>query len=161
MADEWTQPAAPPAPLFTGQKEKDFVKQVADEVLERVVGQAIMYYPISIEDTNFHPLYGEAIEKTFLPPVRVYALVELTEFITETTDLGVDHRSTIVVNFHKRRLTEDQNLYVREGDFVLYDDTYYEIVMIGEPKRLFGQMDSRVEISATCIRARDGKFNAK
>ena len=77
MADnEWTQPDAPPPPLFLGEKERDFVKQVNDELIERIVGQGIFYYPISMEHTNFHPLYGEAIEKTFLPPVRVYALVE-------------------------------------------------------------------------------------
>jgi len=67
MADnEWTQPDAPPPPLFLGKKERDFVKQVNDELIERIIGQGIFYYPISMEHTNFHPLYGEAIEKTFL-----------------------------------------------------------------------------------------------
>ena len=65
------------------------------------------------------------------------------------------------VNFHKRRLTEDQDLFVREGDFVRYGDIYYEIVKTNEPKQLFGQIDSRFEISAECIRARDGLFNAE
>jgi hypothetical protein len=30
--------------------------------------------------------------------------------------------SQITVQFHKRRLEEDQDVYVREGDFVLYGD---------------------------------------
>ena len=34
----------------------------------------------------------------------------------------------INVHFHKRRLTEDQDLFVREGDFVAYGEAYYEIV---------------------------------
>ena len=56
MSDnKWSQPASPPPPLFTGQKEKDFVKQVNDEVIERVVGQTIVYYPISLEHTSFFP----------------------------------------------------------------------------------------------------------
>ena len=63
--DKWSQPAAPPPPLFTGQKEKDLVKQVNDELIERIIGQQILYYPISIEHTNFHSLYGEAVEKTY------------------------------------------------------------------------------------------------
>jgi len=49
MANEWNRPDAPPPPLFTGKKEKDFVKQINDEVIERVIGQGIFYYPISIE----------------------------------------------------------------------------------------------------------------
>ena len=76
MAKKRAQPTQPPPPLFTGKKERDLVKQVNDELIERVIGQQVLYYPISLEHTNFHSLYGEAIEKTYLPPVRVYALVE-------------------------------------------------------------------------------------
>ena len=161
MADnKWKQPKNPPPPLFTGKKEKDLVKQVNDELVERVIGQQILYYPISIENTNFHPIYGEAIEKNFLNPIRVHALVEWQGYETETTNLGVDRRSKIVVHFHKRRLTEDQNLFVREGDFVLYGETFYEIVTLNEPKQLFGQIDQLLEISAECVKSREGLFNA-
>ena len=38
------------------------------------------------------------------------------------------------------RLEEDQNLYVREGDFVLYGDLIYQIMSLNEPKRIFGQI---------------------
>ena len=56
----------PIPPMFFGKKEKDLVKQVNDEIIERVVGQQILYFPIDMSHTNFHTLYGEAIEKTFL-----------------------------------------------------------------------------------------------
>ena len=135
MANEWKRPAAPPPPLFFGKKERDLVKQVNDELIERVIGQQILYYPISLEHTNFHPLYGEAIEKSFLSPIRVYALIVWQGYETETSNLGIDRRPSIVVHFHKRRLTEDQDLYVREGDFVLYGDTHYEITNLNELKR--------------------------
>jgi hypothetical protein len=161
MADnEWSQPEAPP-PLFIGDKEKDFVKQVGDEVIERVIGQTILYYPISFTHTNFHETYGEAIEKTFLPPIRVYAMVDWEGLSTEDTKYGVDKKSSIVVKFHKRRLTEDQNLFVREGDFILYGNIFYEIAVLNEPTQLYGQIDSKYEITANCIRARKGKFNAE
>ena len=58
--DKWSQPAAPPPPMFFGKKERDLVKQVNDELAERVIGQTIIYYPIDISATDFHPLYGEA-----------------------------------------------------------------------------------------------------
>ena len=161
MSNEWEREPAPPPPLFTGKKEKDLAKQVGDEVLERVVGQQVLYYPISVEHTKFHDVYGEAIEKTYLPPVRVYALVEFTNYATEYLEsAGIDKSWEIMVHFHRRRLTEDQNLYVREGDFVLYGDFYYEIVKLSEPKKLFGQIDHSFEIAATCKRARKGLFDA-
>ena len=162
MSDnEWSRPAAPPPPLFLGKKERDLVKQVNDELVEKVIGQQILYYPIDIETTDFHELYGEAIEKTFLPPVRVYALVKFDQDDTSYLDsVGVDNISEITVHFHKRRLAEDQDLFVREGDFVLYGDLYYEIVALSSQRRFFGQVNHTFEISAKCKRARKGLFDA-
>ena len=159
--NKWTQPSNTPPPLFSVKKESDLVKKINDEVIERVIGQTVLYYPISLEHTNYHPLYGEAIEKTFLPPVRVYALIMWEGFETQTTNLGIDRRPSIIIHFHKRRLTEDQDLFVREGDFVRYGTIFYEISKLIEPKLLYGQPESRFEIQAECIRARDGLFNAE
>ena len=159
--NKWKQPVSPPPPLFLGKKEKDLVKQVNDEVLERVVGQTVVYYPISVEHTNFHDLYGEAIDKTFMDPIRIYALVKYESQSTTTTSLGVDRVEKISVSFHKRRLTEDQDLFVREGDFVLFGEHYYEILTLIEPKFLFGQVESRFEITAECVRAREGLFDGR
>jgi len=161
MADnKWSKPASPPPPLFLGEKERNLVKQVNDEIIERVIGQQVLYFPIDIERTNFHPVYGEAIEKSFLHPVRVYALVEYGGVETSFLDsIGLDKKEGITVNFHRRRLTEDQDLFVREGDFVRYGSDFYEIVKLTEPKQLFGQIEHRFEITAMCIDARDGLFD--
>ena len=161
MSDEWKQPTAPPPPLFLGKKERDLVKQVNDELIEKVIGQQLLYYPVDLERTNFHELYGEAIKKTFLPPVRVFALVEFTTFETTYMEsMGVDKIWEINVHFHKRRLEEDQNMYIREGDFVLYGESYYEIVKLVQNKQLFGQVNHIFETSAVCKRARKGLLDA-
>jgi hypothetical protein len=161
MADEWKRPDAPPPPLFLGKKERDLVKQVNDELIEKVIGQQILYYPIDLETTHFHDLYGEAIKKTYLPPLRIYALIEFNEEATSyESSVGVDSDSKITVYFHKRRLTEDQDLFAREGDFILYGKIYYEIVKLSEPRKLFGQVGHTFEIAATCQRARRGLFDA-
>jgi hypothetical protein len=162
MSDnKWKKPDQPPPPLFLGEKERDLVKQVNDEIIERVVGQQVLYFAIDIEHTNYHPIYGEAMEKTFLPPIRVHALVEYQGLETAYLEgIGVDKMLKISVKFHKRRLTEDQDLFVREGDFVRYGNIFYEIAKLNEPKLLFGQPEHRFEIQADCIRARDGLFNA-
>jgi len=164
MSDDnkWSKPDSPPPPMFFGEKEKNLVKQVNDEIIERVVGQQLLYFPIDIDHTNFHPLYGEAIEKTFLPPVRVFARVEYQGVETNFLEnMAIDKKTGLKVMFHKRRLTEDQDLFVREGDFVKYGKIFYEIVKLNEPKHLFGQADTQFEIQAECIRARDGVFNAE
>lgn len=157
MADnKWTRPTNPPPPLFLGQKERNLVKQVNDELLERVIGQPILYLPVSMEYSNFHPLYGEAIEKCFLPPVRVYVLVDFEAIETTTENFGLDKMHTINVKFHERRLHEDQNTYIREGDYIQYGHTFYEIVTLTEDRPLFGQVDHLFQIIAKCVRTRKG-----
>jgi hypothetical protein len=159
---KWIRPTAPPPPMFLGEKEKDLVKQVNDEIIERVVGQQVLYFPIDVEHTDFHPLYGEAVSKTYLPPVRVYARVEYGGIETKFIDnIGIDKDAPLKVMFHKRRLTEDQNLFVREGDFVRFGSLYYEITKLLEPKLLFGQESAQFEIIAECIKAREGLFDGQ
>ena len=112
------------------------MRQVNTELIENVVGQVIAYYAISLEHTNFHPVYGEAIEKTFLPPVRVYARVETQESIVTNDNKGYDKRPQIY-----------------------YDNDYYEIVSTKGAKRLFGQAGQKYEMTAQCIKAREGVFD--
>lgn len=158
--NKWQRPASPPPPMFLGEKERNLVKQVNDELIERVVGQQIVYYPIDIENTHYHPVYGEAIDKTFMPPIRVYAMVKWGGSETTYEDgVGIDNHHSIDVAFHKRRLTEDQDLFVRVGDFVFYGNAYYEIIKLAEPRELFGQQEHRFEISASCIKSREGLFD--
>jgi len=156
--DKWTQPDAPPPPMFFGLKERDLVKQVNDELAERVIGQTVLYYPIDLEATNFHPLYGESVNKTFLPPVRVYAYV-VVENEQKNDKYSYDYQTKLTINFHRKRLTADQNLYVRPGDFVQYGEELYEIVrLFNDTRYYFGQVDHKFQVSAECVRARRGTF---
>lgn len=162
MADKkWTRPSAPPSPLFTGEKERDFVKQVNDEIQERIIGQTILYFSVDFETTNFDPVYGEAPIKNFLPPVECQVAVEWKgqDTLYENT-IGIEKMTEIEVKFSKRRISDEQNVFLREGDFILYGGTYFEIVSLSIPDELFGQQDQKFSYTAICKRARRGLFNA-
>ena len=165
MSDNrWSQPVQPPPPMFVGQAERNFVKQINDEVIEKVVGQQILYFPIDTTRSNFHPLYGESMQKTFLSPVRVYGLIEYKGSDRAQQEFGFDKVRNITAHLHKRRLTQDQDLFARLGDFVQYDNTFFEIVDISSPRFLFGQDSSfadftSMEVELTCRQARNGVFN--
>lgn len=150
----------PPPALYFNNKERDFVKQINDELLERVLPTEIAYFAISAELTNYHPLYGEALQKNFLPPIVVHGLVEWQANPTKTTNYGTDNTVDIIVHFQKRRLTDDQNLYVRVGDYVSYGGNYYEIVSLMDPKLLFGQQYQKFEITCVAKKARQDLFDA-
>jgi hypothetical protein len=156
--NKWDQPAAPPPPMFLGKKERDLVKQINDELSERVLGQTVAYYSISLEESNFNTTYGESIDKVTLPPVRVYAYVAVENEQTNEK-FGYDYTNSLTVNFHRRRLVEDQNLFVRPGDFIQYGDQFYEIVRTyNDTRYYFGQVEHKFQISAECVRAREGIF---
>ena len=55
--NKWTRPTNPPPPLFLGEKERNLVKQVNDELIERVIGQQILYLPVSVEYSNSRALW--------------------------------------------------------------------------------------------------------
>jgi len=155
--NKWSRPAAPPAPMFFGEKERDLVKQINDELAERVIGQSIAYYPISVQESTFNT-YGEAVDKVSLPPIRVFAFVEV-ENEQSNEVYGYEYQSKLTVNFNRRRLVEDQDLFVRVGDFVQYGDEFYEIVRTyNDTRYYFGQVDHKFQISAECVRARKGVF---
>lgn len=161
MEEKWERPEAPPPPLFVNQPERDFVKQIGDELNERITGQEILYYPIDFDRTNFDTLYGESINKTFLAPIQIYALIAWEGYTTETGISGIDRMPAIVVHFFSRRLREDKEFEVREGDFLHYNKSFYEIQSLNEPRLVFGQEEKPIEIEAKCIKARWGTFNAE
>ena len=47
--DKWTKSDQPPPPMFLGEKERNLVKQVNDEIIERIVGQQVLYFGIDAE----------------------------------------------------------------------------------------------------------------
>lgn len=149
---------APPA-MFLNIPERNIQKHYTDEITEKIIGQEVMYYPIDIQSSNFHPLYGESINKIYLPPIRIFALIEHSESETTTTNYGIDRKTKIIIHFHKKRLTMDQELEVKEGDFVYWNREYHEIVKLDPSALLWGNQNERVEIAATCTKARKGTFN--
>lgn len=156
MSNQWQRGPAPP-PLFFNEKERNFQKQIASEALERVSPQILLYYPLDIDKSNYN-MYGECLEKVYLPPVKVNARVEWEGNVTTTDQFGIDNVQHCTVNFHSRRIQEDSNLSVKEGDVVLYGDNYFEIIELNEPKETFSQNQYKDAIVAKCRKVRQDFF---
>ncbi len=144
--------------MFVGDQEKNFSKQIAEELMEKVVNQIVFYYPVDVQATNYHPIYGESTMKKFYSPIRVFALVEWKGYDTKNAAFSLDKVPVIEVHFAKRRLEEDQGLVVKEGDFIKYGRDFYEITALNENAELFGAFNNKVDVSATCVKARKGSF---
>jgi hypothetical protein len=144
---------------FITDREVKFINDVNRELIQRVVGQTVHYYAISLERTNVHRLYNEAIKKTWSPPVEIDALVLWDNPSVSTTNLGVDSKYSLDVYFHTLEL-QDRNVVPREGDFVEYGQVFFEITSVTQPQMVFGQINNRIMTKCTCVPSREGQFQA-
>lgn len=144
-------------PLFSTEKEYDFFNIQIKEYIQKIIGQRVIYYPLSLEHTQVHDIYDEAIEKVWLPPIQTYALVQFIEPQQSTTSFGHDTRYGLEIFWHKLELKE-RKLNANAGDIVEYGGKYFEITSITEPQFTFGQINQPVMVKAICQNVREGFF---
>jgi hypothetical protein len=155
LVDE--RPARVGGRLFVGQSEVDFFNGITKELIQKVVGQKIIYYAISEEHTNTHRLYDEAIKKTSWRPVEINALILFNEPLQTVTQFSIDTIYSIEVYFHIHELRE-RKVIPREGDFVKFGDILYEIEKLNKPQIVYGQIENQVMTKAICRVSRKSQF---
>jgi hypothetical protein len=144
---------------FVTEKEIAFINSVNKELIQRVSGQEVNYYAISMEETRSNKLYGEAVEKSWMPPVKVNAMVEYDNTATQSTLQGVDSKYTAILYFHTQELI-DRNVLPKEGDFIEFGQIFFEITSVTQPKLVFGQVNNKILTRCDCISSREGQFQA-
>lgn len=144
--------------LFIGEKERAFFDSINKETIQRIIGQKIIYYAVSIEHTKVDELYNESISKTVFTPIEINALVEFNEPIESTTNWSIDTRYTLSCYIHEKELKE-RNVEVREGDYVKFQRIFYEIKTVVRPQLTFGQGENPVMVKIECITSRESNFS--
>lgn len=146
--------------LFVTQKEIDFFNDIGKEVVKDIVGQQVIYWPVSTLKTRVHPVYNEAVKKIFENPIRVDALVGQPNWETKMTQFGPEQVNKLEVFIQARDLAQ-KGLEVSEGDFFTYGEQAYEIVSALNMNNFFGQVEHDVGYKITGILARAGEFDPK
>lgn len=124
--------------LFIGDRERVFFQRVATEVMECVSQQKIRYYAIEETLTQSDDLYGEAPKKFFRQPLEVYALVLYNEPLIETGTFSSETRYSLKLYIQKFRVEQDLKMTPRLGDFVEFNNHYFEIAKVWEPQLIAG-----------------------
>lgn len=148
------------APLFVNDQEVNFFNSISKELIQRIVGQKVVYYSVSQEHTKVDDLYNEAVRKTVWRPVEINALILYQAPEQTNTGFGIDTIYRIEIYFHKAELTE-RLVNPREGDFVKFGEVMYEIESLTEPQIVFGQIENKVMLKATCRVSRESQFDVK
>jgi hypothetical protein len=144
--------------LFIGPEEVDFFNAITKEVIQEIVGQQIIYFAVSDELTKADDLYGEALKKTVYSPVEMNALVLYQDPQQKMSKFTMDTIHRIEVYMHQHEL-EERGITPREGDFVKFGTSFYEIEKLTKPQLVYGQVENKVQIKAECRIARAGQFS--
>lgn len=148
------------ARLFITSREYNFISDITKEIIKDVIGQKIIYYPISEIKTKTHEIYNEALKKVFDNPIILDALVN-NEFQTETkiNQFGIDAQYRVEVYLQYRDLVE-KGINVNIGDFFSFGEIFYEITERTFLKNIYGAPEHKDGVRLIGIKSRQGLFDA-
>lgn len=147
-------------PKFFNAKDLDFIKTIAEEVVDYVVEQAVVLFKVSVGETKTN-LYGESLGKVWRAPSTLMCIVDREPINVVYEGFGADRQGVVEFRFNRQRLRDEsyavpkvrdingtlvpteaiQNVevgYPQIGDVILYDDIYYEIDNVREPQWIGG-----------------------
>jgi hypothetical protein len=142
---------------FITSKELAFIDRINHELIQNVVGQSVIYYAISVENTEIDTLYNESVDKVWYSPVEINARVEWENPTVDTTQLSLDSKYSCNVFFHDTELI-DRNVNPREGDFLEFGSVVFEITSVTRPQLVYGQVNKKIQVMCRCVPSREGQF---
>ena len=148
------------ARLFITPREVNFISDITKEIVKDVIGQRIIYYPISELKTKTHGVYNEALKKVWDNPIIIDALVN-NEFQSETRidKFGVDAQYKVEVYLQHRDLVE-KGISVNIGDFFSYGDIFYEITERNFMRNIYGMPEHKDGVRIIGTKSRQAQFEA-
>lgn len=146
------------ARLFIGPREHQFINDITKEYTKDIVGQYIVYYPISVLHTKVHEIYDEAIAKVFENPYKLDVLAGQPQRSNTFDRFGIDSETKLELYIQSRDLL-DKNIGVNSGDFFMYGNEVYEIVDAVAIENIFGQVEYEKAVKVVGQLARVGEFD--
>jgi hypothetical protein len=134
-------------PKFFNARDLNFIKTIAEEVVDYVVEQTITLFKVSVGETKTN-LYGESLGKVWHAPANLRAIVDREPKNVSYEGFGPDATQVVEFRFMRHRLRTETLPLVRDvngtfvpvdaiqnslygypeiGDVILFDDTYFEV----------------------------------
>ena len=147
------------ARLFITPREIDLISDVTKELVKDVIGQKIYYYVVREDLSEINPVYEEAPEKVFDPPIEIDALINWEPGSYQTGRFGIDEKYKQDVYVQWRDLI-DKGLAdnINVGDFYSYGTNFFEITSIVYESNIFGQIEHYTGITLSAVQARQGQI---
>ena len=123
--------------IFGSNRDFQLLVGINRELLKDVVEQEILLYKLSITDTDTN-IYGEALQKTFLEPVKLNCLITRGDQVVDVDEFGPDLGREASFALLKQDLVDIQ-LVPEVGDIVMWHEDYYEVDTVRENELFYGR----------------------
>jgi len=123
--------------LFGSNRDFDLLVNINRELLQDIIEQEVGYYKLSLDDTQAN-IYGEALEKIYLDPVKLNCLITRGDQVIDVDEFGPDLGRNVSFAFIRRDLV-DTNTVPEVGDVVLWHEDYYEVDTVRENQLFIGR----------------------
>jgi hypothetical protein len=126
--------------IFGSRRDFDLFVGVNRELLSDVVEQEILYYKISLEDTQVN-IYGEGMEKVYWEPVKLNCLITRGDQVISVDEFGPDLTRDASFAFLRQDLV-DVITVPEVGDIIMWHENYYEVDTVTENQLFLGKDNS-------------------
>ena len=123
--------------IFGSRRDFDLFVGVNRELLSDVVEQEILYYKISLEDTQVN-IYGEGMEKVYWEPVKLNCLITRGDQVISVDEFGPDLTRDASFAFLRQDLV-DVITVPEVGDIIMWHENYYEVDTVTENQLFLGK----------------------
>jgi len=163
--------------IFFGEKEAIFFHQAGREITEEILQESFLLFRIDLKKTETHKLYGEAIQKRWLPEIEIFGRINVeVEDPTFQVKGGISKKGLgkFTAHIYVEHLEElglisrksDNEIIsgIRMGDFLEFKGQYYKIIDDGHSQisnKHSWAGDRKFYISIKGVEVDEGVFKAR
>ena len=123
--------------IFGSNRDFNLLTKINRELLKDIVEQEVLYYKLSLEDTEIN-IYGESLSKIFYTPAKLNCLITRGDQVVNVDDFGPDLGREASFAFLREDLTDIQ-VVPEVGDIVSWHEDYYEVDTVRENQLFLGK----------------------
>ena len=126
--------------IFGSTRDFALLNHIGRELLKNVVEQEVLYYKLSLEDTNVN-IYGEGLQKVFSSYTKLNCMITRGDQVITDDDFGPDLTRDASFAFIRQDLV-DLGIVPEVGDIVMWHENYYEVGTVRENQLFLGKDNS-------------------
>lgn len=126
--------------IFGSTRDFALLNHIGRELLKNVVEQEVLYYKLSLEDTNVN-IYGEGLQKVFSSYSKLNCMITRGDQVVTDNEFGPDLTRDASFAFIRQDLV-DLQIVPEVGDIVMWHENYYEVGTVRENQLFLGKDNS-------------------